>query len=215
QDNVSTKLRETGSFHTTYPEQELRNPNISYSKGQPPLITTPPELGYVKEKVIIPKQRMQLTNDYETRSKTGQLKSVSNKSQWSSKLEPTPTLLTTSYLSRCRKNRLMQPQLLKTSPKNTPNARELVQGLRNRIKDQTPEIRYRQSPTPRLTSRISWTDQERKEKRREGKDLENCETDNEGGEILDRNGGQTARYLEYWETIYMKDFIQQGFTLQW
>ncbi|KAA6382078.1 MAG: hypothetical protein EZS28_022393, partial [Streblomastix strix] len=28
-------------------------------------------------------------------------------------------------------------------------------------------------------------------------------------------GGQTARYLEQWETINMKDFIQQGFTLQW
>ncbi|KAA6340363.1 MAG: hypothetical protein EZS28_052538, partial [Streblomastix strix] len=27
--------------------------------------------------------------------------------------------------------------------------------------------------------------------------------------------GQTARYLDQWETINMKDFIQQGFTLQW
>ncbi|KAA6360533.1 MAG: hypothetical protein EZS28_043939 [Streblomastix strix] len=28
-------------------------------------------------------------------------------------------------------------------------------------------------------------------------------------------GGYTARYLEQWETINMKDFIQQGFTLLW
>ncbi|KAA6364048.1 MAG: putative reverse transcriptase, partial [Streblomastix strix] len=28
-------------------------------------------------------------------------------------------------------------------------------------------------------------------------------------------GGQTTRYLDQWETINMKDFIQQGFTLQW
>ncbi|KAA6359693.1 MAG: putative Transposon Ty3-G Gag-Pol polyprotein [Streblomastix strix] len=28
-------------------------------------------------------------------------------------------------------------------------------------------------------------------------------------------GGQTARYLEQWETINLKDFIQQGFTHQW
>ncbi|KAA6311465.1 MAG: hypothetical protein EZS28_056122, partial [Streblomastix strix] len=28
-------------------------------------------------------------------------------------------------------------------------------------------------------------------------------------------GGQTVRYLDEWETINMKDFIQQGFTLQW
>ncbi|KAA6396216.1 MAG: hypothetical protein EZS28_008258 [Streblomastix strix] len=28
-------------------------------------------------------------------------------------------------------------------------------------------------------------------------------------------GGQTARYLEQWETTNMKDFIQQGFNVQW
>ncbi|KAA6353780.1 MAG: hypothetical protein EZS28_050692, partial [Streblomastix strix] len=28
-------------------------------------------------------------------------------------------------------------------------------------------------------------------------------------------GGQTTSYLDQWETINMKDFIQQGFTLQW
>ncbi|KAA6382810.1 MAG: hypothetical protein EZS28_021662 [Streblomastix strix] len=62
------------------PEQELRNPNISQSKGQPLLITMPPELGQVKGKVVVPRQRMQPTNDHDTRSKTGQLKSVPRKS---------------------------------------------------------------------------------------------------------------------------------------
>ncbi|KAA6358409.1 MAG: hypothetical protein EZS28_046064, partial [Streblomastix strix] len=61
----------------------------------------------------------------------------------------------------------------------------------------------------------SGTEEERDQERREGRDLENRETDKENREILDRNGGQTARYLEQWETINMKDFIQQGFTLQW
>ncbi|KAA6354760.1 MAG: hypothetical protein EZS28_049713, partial [Streblomastix strix] len=78
-DNRNTKLRETGSSHTTHLEQELRSPNISQPKGQSPLITTPPELGQVKGKVIVPKQRMQPTNDHDTRSKTGLPKSVPNK----------------------------------------------------------------------------------------------------------------------------------------
>ncbi|KAA6366618.1 MAG: putative Transposon Ty3-G Gag-Pol polyprotein, partial [Streblomastix strix] len=84
--------------------------------------------------------------------------------------------------------RQMQPHLLKTSPQNTPKATRPVQDLRNRNKVVTPKIRQKQSPTPRLTSRNSWTEQERKEERREGRDLENHETDNEDSEILDRNG---------------------------
>ncbi|KAA6371513.1 MAG: hypothetical protein EZS28_032957, partial [Streblomastix strix] len=80
QDNGKNKPKEIGSSYTTHSEQELRNPNISLPKGQPPLITTPPELGQVKGKVVVPKQRTQPTNDHDTRSKTGQLKSVSNKS---------------------------------------------------------------------------------------------------------------------------------------
>ncbi|KAA6361437.1 MAG: hypothetical protein EZS28_043035, partial [Streblomastix strix] len=54
-----------------------------------------------------------------------------------------------------------------------------------------------------------------KEERREGRDLENRETDNENREILERNEGQTARCLEQWETVNIKDFIQQGFTFKW
>ncbi|KAA6354129.1 MAG: hypothetical protein EZS28_050344, partial [Streblomastix strix] len=48
--------------------------------NQPPLITTLLELGQVKGKVVVPKQRIQPTNDHDTRSKTSQLKSVPNKS---------------------------------------------------------------------------------------------------------------------------------------
>ncbi|KAA6374781.1 MAG: hypothetical protein EZS28_029695, partial [Streblomastix strix] len=80
QDNGNTKPTETRSSHTTHPEQELRNPNISQSKGHPPLITTLPELGQVKGKVVVPKQRMQPINDHYTRSKTGLPKFVFNKS---------------------------------------------------------------------------------------------------------------------------------------
>ncbi|KAA6361835.1 MAG: hypothetical protein EZS28_042637, partial [Streblomastix strix] len=80
QDNGNTKSTETRSSHTTHPKQELRNPNISYSKGHPPLITTLPELGQVKGKVVVLKQRMQPINDHYTRSKTGLPKFVPNKS---------------------------------------------------------------------------------------------------------------------------------------
>ncbi|KAA6364246.1 MAG: hypothetical protein EZS28_040225, partial [Streblomastix strix] len=66
--------------HTTHSEQKLRNPNTSQPKGQPPLITTPPELGQVKVKVVVLKQKIQQPNEHETRSKTGQLKSIPNKS---------------------------------------------------------------------------------------------------------------------------------------
>ncbi|KAA6360528.1 MAG: hypothetical protein EZS28_043947, partial [Streblomastix strix] len=59
---------------------ESRNPNTSQPKGQPPLITTPPEVGYVKGKVVVLKQKIQQPNEHETRSKTSQLKSVPNKS---------------------------------------------------------------------------------------------------------------------------------------
>ncbi|KAA6340364.1 MAG: hypothetical protein EZS28_052539, partial [Streblomastix strix] len=54
-------------------------PNTSQPKGQPPLITTPPEVGQVKGKVVVLKQKIQQPNEHETRSKTGQLKSVPNK----------------------------------------------------------------------------------------------------------------------------------------
>ncbi|KAA6399694.1 MAG: hypothetical protein EZS28_004781 [Streblomastix strix] len=49
-------------------------------KGQLLLITTPPEVSQVKGKVVVPKQRIQPTNDHDTRCKTGQLKSLSNRS---------------------------------------------------------------------------------------------------------------------------------------
>ncbi|KAA6382347.1 MAG: hypothetical protein EZS28_022127 [Streblomastix strix] len=80
QDNGNTKLREMESSHTTHSEQELRNPNISQPKDHLSLIIIPPELGQVNGKVVGHKQRMLPTNDYDIRSKAGQLKSVLNKS---------------------------------------------------------------------------------------------------------------------------------------
>ncbi|KAA6366510.1 MAG: hypothetical protein EZS28_037964, partial [Streblomastix strix] len=132
-----------------------------------------------------------------------------------SKLEPTPTLLTSSHPSRSGEKRQKQLQLLKTRTQNAPKATRPVQDPRSRNKDLTPKSRQKQSPIPRLTSWISWTEQERKEERREGRDLENRETDKKNREKLDGYGEQTARYLKQWETTNMKDFIQQGFTLQW
>ncbi|KAA6388234.1 MAG: hypothetical protein EZS28_016242 [Streblomastix strix] len=78
--NVNNKLGEIGSPHTTHPEQEIRNPNTSQPKVQPPLITKPPELGQVKGKVVVPKQKTQQVNEHDTRSRSGQLKSVPDKS---------------------------------------------------------------------------------------------------------------------------------------
>ncbi|KAA6370597.1 MAG: hypothetical protein EZS28_033876 [Streblomastix strix] len=80
QDSVNNKPEEIGSPHTTHSEQELRNLNTSQLKGQPPLVTTPPEVGKVKGKVVVLKQNIQQRNEHDTRSKTGQLKSVPNKS---------------------------------------------------------------------------------------------------------------------------------------
>ncbi|KAA6374161.1 MAG: hypothetical protein EZS28_030308, partial [Streblomastix strix] len=80
QDSVNNKPGEIGPPHKTHSEQELRNPNTSQPKGQRPLITTPPELGQVKGKVVVPKQKTQQVNEHDTRSRTGQSKSVPNKS---------------------------------------------------------------------------------------------------------------------------------------
>ncbi|KAA6387809.1 MAG: hypothetical protein EZS28_016667 [Streblomastix strix] len=59
---------ETGSLYTTHLEQELRNSNISQSECQPQLITTPPELGQISGKVFVPIQRIQPTNNHDTRT---------------------------------------------------------------------------------------------------------------------------------------------------
>ncbi|KAA6381251.1 MAG: hypothetical protein EZS28_023220 [Streblomastix strix] len=80
QDNGNIQLKETGSSQITLPEQELRNLSISQFKGQLPLIATTSELSQVKLKVVVPKQRMQLTDDHDTRSKAVLPKSVPNKS---------------------------------------------------------------------------------------------------------------------------------------
>ncbi|KAA6337133.1 MAG: hypothetical protein EZS28_052817, partial [Streblomastix strix] len=72
-----------------------------------------------------------------------------------------------------------------TSPQNAPKATRPVQDPRNRNKYSTPKTRQKQSPILRLTSRISWTEEERNQERREGRDLENSETDKENREILD------------------------------
>ncbi|KAA6358019.1 MAG: hypothetical protein EZS28_046453, partial [Streblomastix strix] len=76
QNRVNNKPGEIGSPHTSHPEQEVRNPNTSQPKVQPPLITKPPELGQVKGKVVVPKQKIQQVNEHDTRSKTGQSKSL-------------------------------------------------------------------------------------------------------------------------------------------
>ncbi|KAA6369753.1 MAG: hypothetical protein EZS28_034721 [Streblomastix strix] len=80
QDSINNKPGEIGSPHTTHSEKESRNPITSQPKGQPPLITKPPEVGQVKGKVVVLKQRIQQPNEHETRSRTGQLKSIPNKS---------------------------------------------------------------------------------------------------------------------------------------
>ncbi|KAA6322437.1 MAG: hypothetical protein EZS28_054437, partial [Streblomastix strix] len=80
QDRLNNKSGEIESPHTTHSEQELVNPNISLPKGQPPLFSTPSELGQVKGKVVVLKQKIQQPNKHDTGNKTGQPKSVPNKS---------------------------------------------------------------------------------------------------------------------------------------
>ncbi|KAA6364566.1 MAG: hypothetical protein EZS28_039907 [Streblomastix strix] len=83
-----------------------------------------------------------------------------------------------------------------TGPQNAPKATRPVQDPRNRNKDSTPNTRQKQNPILSLTSPISGTEEERDQERRGDRDLENREIDKENREILDRNWGQTARYLE-------------------
>ncbi|KAA6381339.1 MAG: hypothetical protein EZS28_023131, partial [Streblomastix strix] len=126
QDSGNNKPREIGSSHTTHSEQELRNPNIS----QPKWPTT--------------------SNHHTTRtSKTGQLKSVPNKSLGSPEARAnsdTPNHFTP-----------------KQEQRKKADATRPVQDPRNRNKDSTPITRQKQSTTPRLTSRIGWTEQKGKE----------------------------------------------------
>ncbi|KAA6354600.1 MAG: hypothetical protein EZS28_049873 [Streblomastix strix] len=129
------------------------------------------------------------------------------------KLEPTSTLLTTSHSSRSGEKRHMQPKLLKTSPQNAPKATRPVQDPRNRNKDSTLKTRYKQSPILGPTSQISWTEYEGKEERRGTEIFRTAKPTWRIEKYQTGMGKQTVRYLEQWETINMKDFIQQGFTL--
>ncbi|KAA6382953.1 MAG: hypothetical protein EZS28_021524, partial [Streblomastix strix] len=138
QENGNTKLRETGSSHTTHSEYEPRNTNISQSKGQPPLISIPPELGQVKEKVVVLKKKTQPTNDHDTRSKTGLPKSKPDKSQGT--LEARANSHTPIYFTPQQEQRkkAREAHSLKTSPQNAPKATRPVNDLRNKNKDPTP-----------------------------------------------------------------------------
>ncbi|KAA6389016.1 MAG: hypothetical protein EZS28_015454, partial [Streblomastix strix] len=188
QDCVNNKPEQIGSPHTIHSEQELIYLNTSQSKGQPPLITTPPKLNQVKGKVVILKQKIHQPNELDTESKQVNQSPYPISSQGVPKLEPTLTLLTTSHQSSSGVKWQMQPQLLKTNPQDAPKAPRPMQNPRNRNMDSTKKTRQKQSPIPRLTNRISWTEEKRDQERREGKDLENRETDKENREILDGNG---------------------------
>ncbi|KAA6395501.1 MAG: hypothetical protein EZS28_008975 [Streblomastix strix] len=103
---------------------------------------------------------MQQTNDHDAGSKIGKSKSIPNKF-------------------------LGNPEAGANYDTHNHIITQPVQDLRNRSKDPTPKIRQQWSLTPRLCSRNSWTDQDRREVR----DLENLEIDKDNREILDRNWG--------------------------
>ncbi|KAA6353425.1 MAG: hypothetical protein EZS28_051049, partial [Streblomastix strix] len=100
QDNGNIQLRETGLSHTTHSEQKLSNPNIPQSKGQPPLITTPPELGQVKRKIVVPNKGFNQPTTMILEAKQANRSPYPISPQVFPKLEPTPTLLTISHPSR-------------------------------------------------------------------------------------------------------------------
>ncbi|KAA6335845.1 MAG: hypothetical protein EZS28_052927, partial [Streblomastix strix] len=131
QDNGNIKPRETGSSHTSYPEQKLRNPNISQTKGQPPLITAPPELDYFKGKLQYPNKGCNQPMRMILEAKLVNQSPYSISPQRVQKYGPTTTLLTTSYPSRSREKKQIQPLLLKTSPQNILKATRSEQDLRN------------------------------------------------------------------------------------
>ncbi|KAA6354038.1 MAG: hypothetical protein EZS28_050435 [Streblomastix strix] len=122
------------------------------------------------------------------------------------KLEPKPTILTTLHPSRSGEKRQMQTQLLKSCIQNVYKATKSEQDPRKRNKDPTPRTSQRQCLTPRLTSRNSWTDQGRKEERREGRVHENRETDNDIEKILEKNGGTDSKIFGIMGNIYNERF---------
>ncbi|KAA6397257.1 MAG: hypothetical protein EZS28_007211 [Streblomastix strix] len=193
-DSVNNNPRKIGPPHTTHSEQKLGNPNISQPKCQPPLIPHLPNQVKLKRKLQFPNNGCNQPTTMKLEAKQVKQSPYPISPQGVPQLEPTPTLITTSYPSRSKK-RQMQPQLLQTSPQNTPKATRPVQDPRNRIMDSTLIIRQRQSKTPRLISWNRWTDQVRNEERREGRDFENCETDNDIEETLDRNEGINSEIL--------------------
>ncbi|KAA6389271.1 MAG: hypothetical protein EZS28_015202 [Streblomastix strix] len=69
----------------------------------------------------------------------------------------------------------------------TPKAIEPVQDPRIRYKDLTTRTRQRQHPTPRLTSRISWTEEERDQERMKGRNFENRKNGNDNEYVQNKN----------------------------
>ncbi|KAA6403506.1 MAG: hypothetical protein EZS28_000971 [Streblomastix strix] len=71
------------------------------------------------------------------------------------KLKPTLTLPTTSYPEGAEKKGMCSPQLLKSSPQNTPKATSTVQDPKDKNKYSSTEIRQKQCSIPGLTRQIS------------------------------------------------------------
>ncbi|KAA6403177.1 MAG: hypothetical protein EZS28_001303 [Streblomastix strix] len=167
--------------------------NVNGSDGlggngcQPSIIITTSKLGKVKGKVAVPKQRMLPTNDHDTRSKIGLSKSVPNNYLGSPEARVNSDTLSNFVPQQEKSKKADVAQATEISPQNALIVTRPVQDPRNRNMDSTSKTRQKQSPITRLTSRISWTEQERKEKGSESRDLESCETDKENREILDGN----------------------------
>ncbi|KAA6402178.1 MAG: hypothetical protein EZS28_002288 [Streblomastix strix] len=207
QDNGNTQLKETGSSRIIHSEKELRNPITSQSKGQPPLVTTPPQLGQVKWKVVVLKQRIQQANDNDTRSKTGQPKSVPNKSlriPIAGANSDIPNHFTPQQ--KQRKKADVAPVTEDKSAKHSKSNKTSAGSKKQKQGFNSKKVRKKQSPIPRLTSRISLTDYERKEQRSDCGDFENPENDNEYREIFDRNEGTDSKILGKMGNNYLEKF---------
>ncbi|KAA6395241.1 MAG: hypothetical protein EZS28_009232 [Streblomastix strix] len=77
--SISQKYPPT--FHLTMQMDQIDSEEMVAGRScQPPLITTPPELGQAKGKVVVPKQSIQPTNDHDIKSKTGLPKLALDKS---------------------------------------------------------------------------------------------------------------------------------------
>ncbi|KAA6400188.1 MAG: hypothetical protein EZS28_004288 [Streblomastix strix] len=144
-------------------------------------------------KVEVPKQRIQQTNDHDTRSITGQLKSIPNKSLRSPEARANSDSPTLFAFQQDRRKKADVPIVIEEKFATRSKGNKTSAGSKNRNKDSTPKTRQKQNPITRLTSRISWTEEERDQEKGRAEILRTVKSSRRIEKYQTRMGGQIAR----------------------